>query len=179
MCDVCEQTYNCLNNLRKHTRIEHTGITYNCDKCKFKAQSKHELAEHRAAKHEVHLFCDFGTSRQGHLSYHQKLHEDVSYDCSQCDFKAHLAKFVYEHMQLTHKTIEIIQVTDERIWITCSQCKYKTKWQNRFIKHKHSKHNGKIHVCNMCDFKSTKDVHLVNHKNSKHKRTSVIVFNGI
>ena len=52
-CDKCESSFNELKKLETHVKNRHVGVSYNCDKCKFKSIIKADLIDHKETAHVI------------------------------------------------------------------------------------------------------------------------------
>ena len=122
------------------TPINVTSVT-------IKLNTSQILDQHKGNKHEEHTYscqqCDFGTSRQEYLTYHQKLHEEAIYECDKCDYIGKKKTSLSIHNNSKHRDL-----------IPCKQCQYRTHHQARLQKHHRTMHIERKYGCYVCDFKS-------------------------
>ena len=50
-CQMCESLFSEKQKLDVHVKNKHDGVSYNCDKCKFKSSIKMDLVGHKKTAH--------------------------------------------------------------------------------------------------------------------------------
>ena len=90
------------------------------------------------------------------------LHENISFSCNQCDFKAKRSNNLRLHIRITH----------EGFRFPCRQCNVSYKSKLALQKHNQKTHENKIILSfswNQCDSKFREKKSLSNHKEAAHE----------
>ena len=92
--DVCNETFDNLNDLKKHIESDHYGVSHKsikCEKCDKSFNSIHNLKRHVETVHEgLKKYkcdqCDKLFGHGNHLKRHIKsVHENENFECSTCE----------------------------------------------------------------------------------------------
>ena len=88
----------------------------------------------------------------------QSVHEDIEYQCSQCDYQATRKDNLKTHIQSVHEGIKY----------PCTQCDYQATREDSLKTHIQSVHEGIKYPCTQCDYQATTKGHLKRHIQSVH-----------
>ncbi|XP_033231794.1 zinc finger protein 736-like [Belonocnema kinseyi] len=101
-CSKCSQSYNWLNGLYRHKRMEHAAVTqtFFCDSCNYTTNRKRNLSRHITSRH-------LQTSKLRHK-------------CDKCSRSYKWLKDLYRHTRLEHSEGKPPQ-------FNCDICDYQTK----------------------------------------------------
>ena len=83
-------------------------MSYDCDRCNFKANTKQGLKGHQNTKHNGISYgcteCDYKASQKVNLSTHvSNVHGKDLFSCAMCDFKSKSHGYVLKHIKRLHK----------------------------------------------------------------------------
>jgi len=134
-CDQCE--YSCMHpeNLRRHRRSKHLGISFPCDECGFSSSTRRYLTQHKERKHGGIKYpcddCDYiGTSIYNLKVHKETKHEGIRYQCETCGYAATTPGSLKRHIDTKHIGIKY----------PCDECEYAAPRKDDLKKHKRRKH---------------------------------------
>ena len=84
-CNTCEQTFECVDALNKHSESHIDEILFKCSECAYECLTGDVLSNHLKTKHNVYTCkeCDFKGKSQKALSKHVKTHASPGHSQSQ------------------------------------------------------------------------------------------------
>ncbi|CAL4212769.1 unnamed protein product, partial [Meganyctiphanes norvegica] len=179
-CLVCNERYQDLNNLKKHTILVHKrGIDFNyfsCYHCDYRCRSLRTFIGHLLSKHNENSDsqpfsyqcpkCIKGFHIKIHLKNHiRKVHFDRSkrkrLKCPDCDYTTFVSESLKFHMY---------RHTGEKP-NNCPFCEYKCISPGNLKVHLLTHTGEKKHLCNVCGFtytqKSSLKTHMKIHSNER------------
>ncbi|CAG9857674.1 unnamed protein product [Phyllotreta striolata] len=185
-CEICTNSYGCLNCLKSHYETMHVGNTlisqykckYSthvskglyCPVCELIFDTRNDTMDHYITHAVACDICGSGFDRQFYLSEHMKTAHnksvpDVLYDCEICKMTYKCSGGLSKHYQNFHKII------------LCVECNEKFESTGDLVEHEKT-HRQKIDVlpfaCSKCDkaFAQISDIAVHIRQDHNHKRKS-------
>ena len=131
-CDLCPYRAKTNHNreLGEHKLVEHEGIKFKCEQCKWEGNRSAHLAKHVKIEHEGLRYycasCDFQAKDPSHLREHENgIHKNVRLQCKLCPKEVKYRSSLIRHMKESHKQIEY----------NCSKCNFSARYVERLKKH--------------------------------------------
>ena len=73
-CPDCGATFTSKPGMKLHQKAQHSGITFPCGQCEYRAKQKEQIKRHTKSVHDVHqcTYCDFKAIGQRNVLEHTK-----------------------------------------------------------------------------------------------------------
>ncbi|XP_032454166.1 zinc finger protein 26-like [Nasonia vitripennis] len=164
-CSECPQSYKSKYQLKTHMNIHRenkSDYMFFCDKCEYRALTKHYLKNHEIRKHstEYPFECDHCKKRfkiKMDLKFHLGTHSDSQHMCDVCGKMYTSPESLYKHRRVMHLN---------EYKFKCPKCWQKLLSQESLDQHLES--HKVLHSCDQCDLKFTKKYYVTRHKRRVH-----------
>ena len=179
-CKDCQYTCKEQISLKRHVKINHNRMRYACDKCKFEAIYKSDIAIHQKSAHkeedrriigigckscksgEIHTQCSVVRTR-GFVRWDSQMNKHLK--CIECSFETGLPLYLKNHIKLVHAGN-----SDQSKILNCLHCEFQTLNGLSLKNHLRSLHEKKTRFyCSKCDYKSFYSHYIAQHIKSNHK----------
>ncbi|XP_060080761.1 zinc finger protein 600-like [Ylistrum balloti] len=183
-CDQCNYTTEHKYRIKRHQRI-HKGDYFKCDLCNNKFTELCELRAHRQSRHEgITVKCELcgrEFASKYALSHHRSsMHPNKFYRCNHCDksfvtmgqFYDYCRQVVDGQDKKTDPVFPRMPYTGTPNVFQCDRCTYTTNVKYRMTRHQRI-HSGDYLKCDLCSAKFTEPCELRAHRLSRHEGISV------
>lgn len=165
-CEHCDKTFKTKYQFNVHSNLHRENVNdylFCCDKCDYRARSKHYLKVHEIRKHttEYNFECDHCGKRfkmKMDLKFHLGTHGASQHMCDACGRMYTSQDSLYKHRRVVH-------INDYKY--QCEICHQKLLTQENLDSHMASHKN--LHSCDECDLKFTKKYYVTRHKKRVHR----------
>ena len=189
-CETCNYKTQYRKQLRDHSQRYHEkgGLIFSCTQCPFKTASKTSLKTHMAGKHGNDIFscneCDFTSTYESNLRGHKRrIHskdDSLKIKCQDCPFTTIYNQSLMNHMKSGHRELlcrdcnfvtthrqtlfkHKVEVHGVKSLISCKNCKFVCKTEQRM-----KKHIKKNVSCKICEYNTCSRADLVRHRRLIH-----------
>ena len=133
-----------------------------CDQCEYIAKRKHQLKEHKEARHDGVIYpCDLcpytSKSKKYTIQHRNSVHLGIQYACDQCD------KVFAQAVQLKNHTKSI----HDSKKFACGQCGAAFGILSSLKRHENTAHNLNAFYCTQCDYVTGRKDQLRDHIKSR------------
>ncbi|XKL62402.1 hypothetical protein PGB90_002235 [Kerria lacca] len=173
-CDMCNKTFNRIQNLQEHCREEHNGTgCFECNLCGTRVMTKlslkRHIRSHSGIKTDACSICGKTFKRSDYLATHYKLHVGArTYQCAVCG-----KEFTSKTNLTTHEKVHL----EQKDYI-CQQCNKSFTRRDKLRDHMLRHLNIKRFQCSLCDkrYAEKRDLrtHLKIHESSKNSTLIII-----
>ncbi|KAL5257462.1 hypothetical protein ACHWQZ_G012415 [Mnemiopsis leidyi] len=133
--------------------------------CDFISENNQDLTKHEDKLWKCNQ-CDYVTNHRHFHKFHLRIHQiEKLYNCQECDFSSMTKSRLLSHRRKKHKEKDL----------TCPHCSYKTNYKPHLTAHIRQVHVvDKRYKCSQCDFKSAYNnslkIHMMRHTGQKPHR---------